>query len=141
MSETSINPRMPTGPYDVPLSEPDLEVHPAVEDLVPPQRDSVTIAIAAQLVVHRGPNSGSGHSLTNDTTTIGRKRDSDIVLDDVTISRCHAVITWRDNRYFIQDCGSLNGTYVNRRPIDRVALSHGDEIWIGTARFTFQAVG
>lgn len=76
--------------------------------------------------------------LTKSLTTLGRHRDCDIVLDDHTISRYHAEIRHDgDGHYTLADAGSLNGTYVNRRVADHVALSDGDEIWIGKARFVF----
>jgi ribosomal protein L40E len=70
-------------------------------------------------------------------TTIGRSPDCGIFLDDVTVSRKHAVLIQDDGRFFIEDQGSLNGTFVNRKRVDRSELSDGDEVQIGKYRFTF----
>ena len=69
--------------------------------------------------------------------TIGRSPDCDIFLDDVTVSRKHAVFVQKDNGFFIEDQGSLNGTFVNRARIDRIELENGDEVQIGKYRLTF----
>ena len=70
-------------------------------------------------------------------TTIGRHPDSDVFLDDVTVSRNHAVVTRENDAYVIADQGSLNGTYVNRRRIERQTLLDGDELQIGKYKLTF----
>ncbi len=70
-------------------------------------------------------------------TTIGRHPDSDVFLDDVTVSRNHAVVTREDDAYVIADQGSLNGTYVNRRRIERQTLLDGDELQVGKYKLTF----
>ena len=70
-------------------------------------------------------------------TTIGRSPDCGIFLDDVTVSRKHAVLVERDGGFFIEDQGSLNGTFVNRRRVESAELSDGDELQIGKYRFTF----
>ena len=69
--------------------------------------------------------------------TIGRRPDSDIFLDDVTVSRNHALLHERDGRFVVEDQGSLNGTFVNRRRIDSAELENGDELQIGKYRLTF----
>lgn len=94
----------------------------------------------AQLVPTRGPRTGNGIALANGHTTMGRGRECDIVLDDATISRHHAELHNDDhNRYTLVDTGSLNGIYLNRRPLSqKVELADGDEIWVGKARFAFQ---
>jgi pSer/pThr/pTyr-binding forkhead associated (FHA) protein len=68
---------------------------------------------------------------------VGRGRDCDIFLDDVTVSREHAEIQRGDHGLRIRDAGSLNGTYVNRVRVDAVDLRNGDEIQIGKYRFKF----
>ncbi len=83
------------------------------------------------LVVRRGPNAGSTFALDTDTTSIGRHPDSDLFLDDVTVSRRHATMRRGDDGYEITDVGSLNGTYVNRERIDTVPINDMDEIQIG----------
>ena len=70
-------------------------------------------------------------------TTIGRSPDCGIFLDDVTVSRNHAVLLERDGHFVVEDQGSLNGTFVNRRRIDNQELENGDELQIGKYRLTF----
>ena len=91
----------------------------------------------ALLVVRRGPNAGSRFVLDKDATTAGRHPESDIFLDDVTVSRRHAEIERQDGRFSIRDVGSLNGTYVNRQRVDQAELASGDEVQIGKFKLTF----
>jgi hypothetical protein len=92
---------------------------------------------SALLVVKRGPNAGSRFLLDQDVTTAGRHPDSDIFLDDVTVSRRHAEFRREGSGYTVHDVGSLNGTYVNREPIDATSLSGGDEVQIGKFRLVY----
>lgn len=92
---------------------------------------------SALLVVKRGPNAGSRFLLDQDVTTAGRHPDSDIFLDDVTVSRRHAEFRREHGAFAVYDVGSLNGTYVNRQRIDSVALTGGDEVQIGKFRLVF----
>ncbi|MFJ8717583.1 FHA domain-containing protein [Streptomyces violaceus] len=95
---------------------------------------------SALLVVRRGPNSGSRFLLDGDLTTAGRHPQSDIFLDDVTVSRRHVEFRrGQDGSFTVADVGSLNGTYVNRERIDQVAVSNGDEVQIGKYRLVFYA--
>jgi pSer/pThr/pTyr-binding forkhead associated (FHA) protein len=89
------------------------------------------------LVVKRGPNAGSRFTLGDNVTTIGRHPDSDIVLDDVTVSRRHAEVTSADGHFTVTDAGSLNGTYLNRERIEKAVLHSGDELQIGKFRLVF----
>ncbi len=91
----------------------------------------------ALLLAHIGPEAGSWFALDREETNIGRHPDSDIVLNDVTVSRRHAVIRRLDGHYTLEDAASLNGTYLDRNRIDSAALSHGNEIQIGKFRFLF----
>jgi len=91
----------------------------------------------ALLVVRRGPNAGSRFLLDSDLTTAGRHPESDIFLDDVTVSRRHAEFYRRGDRFTVRDVGSLNGTYVNRERIEEAALSGGDEVQVGKFRLVF----
>ena len=91
----------------------------------------------ALLVVRRGPNAGSRFLLDADLTLVGRHPDSDIFLDDVTVSRRHAEFYRRGGRFTVRDVGSLNGTYVNRERIEETDLSGGDEVQIGKFRLVF----
>jgi hypothetical protein len=92
---------------------------------------------SALLVVKRGPNAGSRFLLDQEVTTAGRHPDSDIFLDDVTVSRRHAEFRREGSGYTVHDVGSLNGTYVNREPIDAAPLSGGDEVQIGKFRLVY----
>ncbi len=92
---------------------------------------------SALLVVKRGPNAGSRFLLDQPTTSAGRHPDSDIFLDDVTVSRRHAEFRQEDNEFQVVDVGSLNGTYVNREPVDSAKLANGDEVQIGKFRLVF----
>jgi hypothetical protein len=91
----------------------------------------------ALLVVQRGPNSGSRFLLDKDVTTAGRSPDSDIFLDDVTVSRRHAQFTRTDEGFVVSDVGSLNGTYLNRTRIEQAVVGNGDEVQIGKFRLLF----
>jgi hypothetical protein len=91
----------------------------------------------ALLVVRRGPNAGSRFLLDSDLTLVGRHPDSDIFLDDVTVSRRHAEFYRQGGRFTVRDVGSLNGTYVNRERIEETDLSGGDEVQVGKFRLVF----
>ncbi|MCW2614268.1 MAG: domain containing protein [Frankiales bacterium] len=92
---------------------------------------------SALLVVKRGPNAGSRFLLDADVTTAGRHPDSDIFLDDVTVSRRHAEFVREAAGFVVRDVGSLNGTYLNRERIDAAGLAGGDEVQIGKYRLVF----
>jgi pSer/pThr/pTyr-binding forkhead associated (FHA) protein len=96
---------------------------------------------AAMLVVKRGPNAGSKFALENDVTRAGRHPNSDIFLDDITVSRRHAEVVRREGGYNVRDAGSLNGTYLNRERIDEAPLANGDELQIGKFRLVFFSGG
>ena len=90
------------------------------------------------LVVKRGPNGGSKFVLDNEVTKAGRHPDSDIFLDDVTVSRRHVEIIHGGDGYVLKDVGSLNGTYLNRERIEAEApLQNGDELQIGKFKLVF----
>jgi hypothetical protein len=72
-------------------------------------------------------------------TTVGRSPDCGIFLDDVTVSRKHAVLRKRDNGFFIEDQGSLYGTFVNRKRVESAQLEDGDELQVGKYRLTYFA--
>ena len=92
---------------------------------------------SALLLVMRGPNAGSRFRLDGELTTAGRHPDSDIFLDDVTVSRRHAEFYREGARFTVRDVGSLNGTYVNRERIEEAELIGGDEVQIGKFRLLF----
>ncbi|HXW45732.1 MAG TPA: FHA domain-containing protein [Streptosporangiaceae bacterium] len=91
----------------------------------------------ALLSVRRGPNAGSQFLLDSDLTLVGRHPDSDIFLDDVTVSRRHAEFYRQGGRFTVRDVGSLNGTYVNRERIEEAQLNEGDEVQVGKFRLVF----
>jgi pSer/pThr/pTyr-binding forkhead associated (FHA) protein len=93
------------------------------------------------LVVRKGPNAGSKYLLDAEVTRAGRHPDSDIFLDDITVSRRHAEITRQSDRYTLRDVGSLNGTYVNRDRVEEATLSNGDELQIGKFKLVFFSGG
>jgi pSer/pThr/pTyr-binding forkhead associated (FHA) protein len=93
----------------------------------------------ALVVRSGGGRSGEAFVLGPETTTVGRSPDCDIFLDDVTVSRRHAVISEQDGRFVIEDLGSLNGTFLNRHRIEQAPLSADDEVQIGKYRLVFLA--
>lgn len=94
---------------------------------------------SALLVVQRGPSAGSRFLLDTDVVSAGRHPESEIFLDDVTVSRRHAEFRRTPEGFTVADVGSLNGTYVNRDRIDEVALQGGDEVQIGKYRLVYFA--
>ena len=94
---------------------------------------------SALLVVQRGPSAGSRFLLDTDLVSAGRHPESEIFLDDVTVSRRHAEFRRGGEGYRVADVGSLNGTYVNRDRIDEVNLQGGDEVQIGKYRLVYFA--
>jgi pSer/pThr/pTyr-binding forkhead associated (FHA) protein len=108
-------------------------------ELVPVElEDVVEQGGGAALVVRAGGGRvGESFPLDHDRMTIGRRPDSDIFLDDVTVSRDHALIVRRGDEFHLDDLGSLNGTYVNRRRIESHHLADGDELQVGKYKLTF----
>jgi len=109
-----------------------------LQDL-PGSSDNATIRLGeigehAVLVVRSGDLTGSRFTLSKDVTQIGRHQDSDILLDDITVSRRHAEIIKTSKSLLVKDLGSLNGTYVNQSRVDEFALKHGDELQVGKFR-------
>ena len=91
----------------------------------------------ALVVRSGGGRAGETFSPQDERTTIGRSPDCGIFLDDVTVSRRHAVLVQQDGRWRVEDGGSLNGTFVNRKRVDNADLEDGDEVQIGKYRMTF----
>jgi FHA domain-containing protein/zinc ribbon protein len=115
-------------------------VGPDSEEFSPEAHQRAIDALApgsALLVVKRGPNAGSRFLLDQDVTTAGRHPDSDIFLDDVTVSRRHVEFRRDGSGFAVFDVGSLNGTYVNRERIDSAVLAGGDEVQIGKFRLVY----
>ena len=92
---------------------------------------------AALVIRAGGGRVGESFPLDHDRLTIGRRPDSDIFLDDVTVSRDHALIVRRNDGFHLDDLGSLNGTYVNRERIESQKLDDGDELQVGKYKLTF----
>jgi pSer/pThr/pTyr-binding forkhead associated (FHA) protein len=100
--------------------------------------DEVVAAEGGALVIRSGGGrAGESFAIEGDRVTIGRSPDADVFLDDVTVSRNHALLVRRRDGLFIDDLGSLNGTYVNRRRIESHKLSSGDELQIGKYKLTY----
>jgi pSer/pThr/pTyr-binding forkhead associated (FHA) protein len=97
------------------------------------------LALEATALVVRSGGGRAGETFTveSDETIIGRSPECEIFLDDVTVSRRHAALARRDDGFYINDLGSLNGTYVNRRRVESAKLSDGDDVQIGKYRLTF----
>jgi hypothetical protein len=99
---------------------------------------SEVVARGATLVIRSGGGrAGETFPLMGDRLTVGRRPDSDIFLDDITVSRDHAIVVRRGSDYYLDDCGSLNGTYVNRRRIESHRLGDGDELQVGKYKLAF----
>ncbi len=116
----------------IPVTTPDAPE----EELTPLPSEKVPSGTGV-LVVKRGPNAGSRYVLEGSAVTAGRSPDSDIFLDDVTVSRRHASFVPAGSSYEVRDVGSLNGTYLNRERIESAPLSNGDEVQIGKFRLVF----
>jgi pSer/pThr/pTyr-binding forkhead associated (FHA) protein len=126
---------------DVTVTLPPVEAEEEVHDEFPFPHDELE-AGQALLLVKRGPNAGSTFLLDQDATTVGRSTEGDVFLDDVTVSRKHAIFERRTGgAWFVRDVGSLNGTYVNSEQVDETKLASGDEVQIGRFKVTFFAAG
>jgi len=99
--------------------------------------DDLGVEGPALVVRSGGGRSGESFVPQDERTTIGRSPDCGVFLDDVTVSRRHAVLVRRGGRWYIEDQGSLNGTFVNRRRVESAELEDGDELQIGKYRLTF----
>ena len=118
---------------DADLSEEPMDFHAGAVETLP--------AGSGLLVVKRGPVAGSRFLLDQDLTSAGRHPDSDIFLDDITVSRRHAEFHRESGGFSLHDVGSLNGTYVNRKRADVATLADGDEVQIGKFRLVYLTPG
>ena len=112
----------------------------APEDVVDEEGEPLSdlrIEGTALVVRSGGGRAGETFPLDGDSVEIGRSPDAPVFLDDVTVSRSHAMLIRDDVGYTIEDAGSLNGTYVNRRRVEKAKLEDGDEVQIGKYRLTF----
>ncbi|MGI9595904.1 MAG: FHA domain-containing protein [Acidimicrobiales bacterium] len=91
-------------------------------------------------VVRQGPKRGSRIALDSDEVSIGRHPESDIFLDDVTVSRRHAIVRRAGAGFHVSDAGSLNGTYVNQTRVETAALNDGDEVQVGKFKLVYLAL-
>ena len=109
----------------------------------PGPADDVVVAVGdlpneiGVLIVRAGAQAGAKFPLSEVLTRLGRQPDSEISLDDITVSRRHAELERTPEGHIVSDAGSLNGTYVNQERVDRMLLRHGDELQIGKFRLVF----
>ena len=104
-----------------------------LEEIIKGSRDK------SMLIIFKGPAKGSRYLITREGATIGRSHESEIFLDDVTVSRSHAAIAYDEQKscFAIADRSSLNGTYINGSVVEKVNLSHGDQVQIGKFHLLF----
>jgi pSer/pThr/pTyr-binding forkhead associated (FHA) protein len=98
----------------------------------------VTAHAAALVIRSGGGRAGESFEVTGERMTIGRRPDSAIFLDDITVSRDHALLVHRGSDWYLDDCGSLNGTYVNRERIESRRLTDNDELQVGKYKLVFR---
>ncbi len=106
-------------------------------ELVPVEIGEVVERGPALVIRAGGGRVGESFTVDRERTSIGRRPESDVFLDDVTVSRDHALLTRRGDGWHLDDMGSLNGTYVNRSRIESQRLEEGDELQIGKYKLTF----
>ncbi len=106
-------------------------------EMQPIDIDKAVARSGAALVIRSGGRAGESFTLTEDRVSIGRSPDAGVFLDDVTVSRNHALLVRRRDGLYIDDLGSLNGTYVNRRRIESHLLADGDEIQVGKYKLSY----
>jgi len=108
-------------------------------ELVPVDPASITATGPTLVIRAGGGRVGESFPLDGERMSIGRRPDSEVFLDDVTVSRDHALLIRRNDHWYLDDCGSLNGTYVNRSRIESHPLQEGDEVQVGKYKLTFHA--
>ncbi len=108
-------------------------------ELVPIELDEVTARGPALVVRAGGGRVGESFPIEGERMSIGRRPDSEVFLDDITVSRDHALLIRRGDDWHLDDCGSLNGTYVNRERIESHRLEEGDELQIGKYKLSYHA--
>jgi pSer/pThr/pTyr-binding forkhead associated (FHA) protein len=106
-------------------------------ELRPVDLDTVTHEGATLVIRSGGGRAGEAFNVAGERMTIGRSPDAEVFLDDVTVSRNHALLVLRRDGLYIDDLGSLNGTYVNRRRIESHRLQNGDELQVGKYKLTY----
>ena len=108
-------------------------------ELVPVEIGDGTGQGPALVIRAGGGRVGESFPVAGERMSIGRRPDSEVFLDDVTVSRDHALLIRRADQWYLDDCGSLHGTYVNRSRIESQRLDEGDELQIGKYKLTFHA--
>ena len=108
-------------------------------ELVPVELEQVTARGPALVIRAGGGRVGESFAVDGERMSIGRRPECEVFLDDVTVSRDHALLIRRAEQWYLDDCGSLNGTYVNRSRIDSHRLEEGDELQIGKYKLSFHA--
>lgn len=106
-------------------------------ELVPVELGQVTARGPALVIRAGGGRVGESFPIEGERMSVGRRPESEVFLDDITVSRDHALLIRRGDEWHIDDCGSLNGTYVNRERIESHRLGDGDELQIGKYKLTF----
>ncbi len=106
-------------------------------ELIPVDIEDVAAAGPVLVIRSGGGRTGESFPLEGERMPIGRRPDSAVFLDDVTVSRDHALLVRRGADLFLDDLGSLNGSYVNRHRIESHKLEDGDELQIGKYKLTF----
>ena len=106
-------------------------------ELVPVELNEVTAHGPGLVIRAGGGRVGESFAVDRERTTIGRRPDSEVFLDDVTVSRDHALLIRRGEQWYLDDCGSLNGTYVNRARIESHHLQDGDELQVGKYKLAY----
>ena len=108
-------------------------------ELLPVEFGAVAARGPAFVIRAGGGRVGESFPVEGERMSIGRRPDSEVFLDDITVSRDHALLINRGGDWYLDDCGSLNGTYVNRSRIESHRLQEGDEVQIGKYKLTFHA--
>jgi pSer/pThr/pTyr-binding forkhead associated (FHA) protein len=108
-------------------------------ELIPVEIGPVNAGGPTLVIRAGGGRVGESFAVDGERMSIGRRPDSEVFLDDVTVSRDHALLIRRHEAWYLDDCGSLNGTYVNRSRIESHRLQEGDEVQIGKYKLTFHA--
>jgi pSer/pThr/pTyr-binding forkhead associated (FHA) protein len=108
-------------------------------ELIPLEIGEVTANGPALVIRAGGGRVGESFPVDGERMSIGRRPESEVFLDDVTVSRDHALLIRRGDDWYLDDMGSLNGTYVNRARIESQRLDEGDEVQIGKYKLTFHA--
>jgi pSer/pThr/pTyr-binding forkhead associated (FHA) protein len=129
---------------DVVREESTITFHPAdpLQDS-PTQADDAVVSLAdlpaggGVLVVRAGPQAGLKVLLADHLTRLGRHPDSDVFLDDITVSRRHCEIEHSNGGFVVRDVGSLNGTYLNQKRVEQAPIHNGDELQVGKFRLLF----